>query len=243
MMTRYLAGLSVAGVGLCAGGWLIVTATAFGPDGGEAGRLNLAAGAGLALVGAVTAVAWAVAWRQRLRADGVLTAPGPPAPRISPVSRREARRNRRQLARDVRHAARLSKRMARDNRRGAALERPWNGEHLGDGWHPAFGPPARRPRGPADGVASYAGTGPGAAGHDGASAADLLGELRTLLGPLLAAAASSPPPAPPAPGPAGPGTGAAPPVTLPAQSPWPQSRRGGPWPAGPWRGDGEEAWW
>src|ERR1700744_5899489 len=132
MMTRYLAGLSVAGLGMSVGGWLIVTATAFGRESGTAARGNLATGAGLALAGLVTALAWAVAWRQRLRADGVLTAPGPPAAaRIFPVSRREARRNRRQLARDVRRAARLTKRIAREGRRGGHQQPPWNGKHLG----------------------------------------------------------------------------------------------------------------
>ncbi len=53
------------------------------------------------------------AWRQRLRADGVLADPFPL------VSRREARRNRRALSRDVRRAAKLAERSARGARRAA----------------------------------------------------------------------------------------------------------------------------
>ncbi len=265
-MTRYLAGLSVAGLSLCVGGWLIVTVTALGRGSGDAGRVNLATGAGLALVGCVTAVAWAAAWRRRLRADGVLAVSARPAGRISPVppmspvSPREARRNRRQLARDVRRAARLSKRMTREQRPGGAQQAPWNGEHLGDGWHPVFGSPARERA---------------AAGYDGASAADLLGELRTLLGPLLAAAASAQPPAsaqpssaqpssaqpasaqppcaqPPASASAQPATAPAPRETKPrpqALPVWPADPwsagpwSAGPWSAGPWPADSEEAWW
>jgi hypothetical protein len=113
-MTRYLSGLCVAGLGLCGGGWLIVAAVAFaGEDGGGAGKVNLATGAGLILVSCASAAAWTVAWRRRLRADGVLVE------RFTMVSRREARRNRRELARDVRRTSRLSKRSARNARRGA----------------------------------------------------------------------------------------------------------------------------
>ena len=113
-MTRYLSGLCVAGLGLCGGGWLVVAAVAFGGmDGGDAGRVNLATGAGLMVVGCVTAAAWAVAWRRRMRADGVL------GERFATVSRRQARRNRRELTRDVRRAARSAKRSAREARRRA----------------------------------------------------------------------------------------------------------------------------
>lgn len=113
-MTRYLSGLCVAGLGLCGGGWLVVAAVAFGGmDGGVAGRVNLATGAGLMVIACVTAVAWAVAWRRRMRADGVLGEP------FATVSRRQARRNRRELTRDVRRAARSAKRSAREARRRA----------------------------------------------------------------------------------------------------------------------------
>jgi hypothetical protein len=114
MMTRYLSGLCVAGLGLCGGGWLVVAAVAFGGlDGGDADRVNLATGAGLMVVCCVTAAAWAAAWRRRMRADGVL------GERFAPVSRRQARRNRRELKRDVRRAARSAKRSAREARRRA----------------------------------------------------------------------------------------------------------------------------
>src|SRR5579863_3763880 len=115
MMTRYLSGLCVAGLGMCGGGWLLVAAVAFGgTDDGDAGRVNLATGAGLIVVGCVTAVAWVMAWRRRMRADGVL------GERFETVSRRQARRNRRELTRDVRRAARSAKQAAREARRRAS---------------------------------------------------------------------------------------------------------------------------
>ena len=113
-MTRYLSGLSVAGLGLCGGGWLVVAALAFGGEsGGRAGRVNLLTGAVLIAVGGLSLVCWSCAWRQRLRADGVL------ADRFPLVSRREARRNRRALSRDVRRAGKLAERSARGARRAA----------------------------------------------------------------------------------------------------------------------------
>ena len=113
-MTRYLSGLSVAGLGLCGGGWLVVAAVAFGGESdGRAGRVNLLTGAVLIAVGGLSLVCWSCAWRQRLRAEGVL------ADRFPLVSRREARRNRRALSRDVRRAGRLAERSARDARRAA----------------------------------------------------------------------------------------------------------------------------
>ena len=113
-MTRYLSGLCVAGLGLCGGGWLVVAALAFGGEsGGRAGRVNLLTGAVLIAVGCLSLVCWSCAWRQRMRADGVL------ADRFPLVSRREARRNRRALSRDVRRAGKLAERSARDARRAA----------------------------------------------------------------------------------------------------------------------------
>src|ERR1700722_9258736 len=118
MMTRSLSGLCVAGLGLCGGGWLVVAAVAFGGADGSgagtgAGTVNLATGAGLIVVCCVTAVAWVVAWRRRMRADGVL------GERFATVSRRQARRNRRELTRDVRRAGRTAKQSAREARRRA----------------------------------------------------------------------------------------------------------------------------
>src|SRR5215475_3109742 len=129
MMTRYLSGLCVAGLGLCGGGWLVVAAVAFGgADGSGAGRVNLATGAGLIVVCCATAVAWAVAWRRRMRADGVLGEP------FATVSRRQARRNRRELTRDVRRAARTAKQAAREARRRARrFPRLADGEFAGGG--------------------------------------------------------------------------------------------------------------
>jgi hypothetical protein len=114
MMTRYLSGLSVAGLGLCGGGWLVVAALAFGGEsGGRAGWVNLLTGAVLIAVGCLSLVCWSRAWRQRLQADGVL------ADRFPLVSRREARRNRRALSRDVRRAGKRAQRSARGARRAA----------------------------------------------------------------------------------------------------------------------------
>jgi hypothetical protein len=77
-IARYLSGLCAAGLVLCAAGWLVLTPLAFGyrghgPHG--AALTDLATGGGLAAVCLVTLVAWSVAWRRALRADGVLTRP------------------------------------------------------------------------------------------------------------------------------------------------------------------------
>ena len=77
-MMRYLSGLCVAGLGLCAGGWLVLTPFAFGyREGGahDAALTDWATGGGLAAICAVTLAAWAVAWRRTLCADGVLARP------------------------------------------------------------------------------------------------------------------------------------------------------------------------
>ena len=96
------------------GGWLVVAALAFGGEsGGRAGLVNLLTGAVLIAVGCLSLVSWSRAWRQRLRADGVL------ADRFPLVSRRQARRNRRALSRDVRRAGKLAQRSARGARRAA----------------------------------------------------------------------------------------------------------------------------
>ena len=87
---QYLVGLCLAGLGVCAAGWLVVMALAFAwpASGSPGGRWNdatvatLATGAWLALISSVTFVCWARAWWRALRADGVLagTAPGPRQP-------------------------------------------------------------------------------------------------------------------------------------------------------------------
>ncbi len=113
-MTRYLSGLCVAGLGLCGGGWLVVAAVAFGGESaGLAGRVNLLTGAGLIAVCCLSLVCWSFAWRQRMCVDGVL------AEGSLLVSKRQARRNRRALSRDVRRAGKLAERSARGARRAA----------------------------------------------------------------------------------------------------------------------------
>jgi len=113
-MSRYLSGLCVAGLGLCAGGWLIVAAVAFGgKTAGHAGQVNLLTGAGLIVVCGLSLVCWSFAWRQRMRVDGVL------ADRSLTVSTRDTRHNRRAIGRDDRRAGKLAERSARDARRAA----------------------------------------------------------------------------------------------------------------------------
>ena len=112
-MTRYLSGLCVAGLGLCGGGWLVAAVAFGGESAGLAGRVNLMTGVGLIAVCCLSLVCWSLAWRQRMRVDGVL------ADRLLLVSRHEARRNRRALGRDVRRAGKLAGRSARDARRAA----------------------------------------------------------------------------------------------------------------------------
>src|SRR5580704_14718532 len=73
---RYLSGLCVAGLGLCAAGWLVLTPFAFGYQGRgrhAATLTDLATGGGLAVICVTTLIAWTLAWRRALRADGVLT--------------------------------------------------------------------------------------------------------------------------------------------------------------------------
>jgi hypothetical protein len=221
MMTRYLSGLCVAGLGMCGGGWLLVAAVAFGGmDGGDAERVNLATGAGLIVVGCLTAVAWVTAWRRRMRADGVL------GERFDTVSRRQARRNRRELTRDVRRAARSAKQAAREARRrasrfprladggladvglaglGLGSDGLTGGGLLADSGLPGSGLSGGglgEPRGwIGGGRTGYAPHGPARAGQGqaGPSTTEVLVELRTLralLTPLLEAAAreSAPPP-------------------------------------------------
>jgi hypothetical protein len=211
MMTRYLSGLCVAGLGLCGGGWLVVAAVAFGgTDGGDAGRVNLATGAGLIAVGCITAAAWAMAWRRRMRADGVL------GEQLVTVSRRQARRNRRELTRDVRRAARSAKASAREARRrarrfprladGGLAGVGLAGGGLGSGTLADSGLPGSglsggglgEPRGwIGGGRTGYAPHGPARAGQGqaGPGTMEVLVELRTLralLTPLLEAAGREP---------------------------------------------------
>jgi hypothetical protein len=60
---------------LCAAGWLVLTPFAFGYQGRgrhAATLTDLATGGGLAVICVTTLVAWTLAWRRTLRADGVL---------------------------------------------------------------------------------------------------------------------------------------------------------------------------
>jgi hypothetical protein len=77
-IARYLSGICAAGLVLCAAGWLVLTPFAFGYRGRgphDATLIDLATGGGLGAVCLITLVAWTVAWRRALRADGVLTRP------------------------------------------------------------------------------------------------------------------------------------------------------------------------
>jgi hypothetical protein len=122
-MGRYLSGLCAAGLGLCGGGWLIVTAVLVGGAPSDATLVTLATGAGVALVSVVALGCWSLAWRQRMRSDGVLRVESrPPSPR-------QARRSRRALRREMRRAAK------KRARRGPGPEAP-----------PGSGRPARSAR-------------------------------------------------------------------------------------------------
>jgi hypothetical protein len=123
---QYVTGMCIAGLGVCTGGWLVVTAfiTAGAVDATTRGNWDhaavtlLATGAGLALVAAVTFACWATAWRKVLRADGVLTG------EARRRSRQQARRQARQAARAARLEAAVARRQARQARREArAMEK------------------------------------------------------------------------------------------------------------------------
>lgn len=118
---QYLTGMCIAGLSVCAGGWLVVTAfisagLVSATTGGkwDHGAVTiLATGAGLALVAAVTFACWAKAWRRELRTDGVLFG------EARRRSRRDARRQARQEAREARLKAAVARREARQARREA----------------------------------------------------------------------------------------------------------------------------
>jgi hypothetical protein len=91
---RYIAGLCVSALGLCGGGWLVLTPFAFGyPGRGRAAVTALATGGGLVVVSLLTLLCWALAWRRRLRIDGVL------APRRSRSAQRKTDRSVKRQAR------------------------------------------------------------------------------------------------------------------------------------------------
>jgi hypothetical protein len=99
---RYLAGLCAAALGMCGGGWLVLTPFAFGyPDRGRETMTALATGGGLVVVSSVMLLCWALAWRRRLRIDGVL------APRQSRAAQRRTERRTERSAKRHARAERL----------------------------------------------------------------------------------------------------------------------------------------
>lgn len=85
LLRRYLSGLAVATFGLCVAGWLALAPTAFGYRGNGLHRAALtdrATAAGLAVACLVTMICSILAWRRRLRADGILR------PRVPRATRR-----------------------------------------------------------------------------------------------------------------------------------------------------------
>ena len=193
---QYLAGMCLAGLSVCAAGWLVVTALAFagpvsGTPGGkwnDAAVTTIATGAGLALVAVITFACWATAWRRLLLADGVL------AWEAGHRSRRAARRARLARARVARERAQRE-RAQRERAQRASPRQPAGSVTDSDSE-----PEPVRP----------------------ANADRVLSELREQLGPLVTALDTEPPPAAPPPAqdpsaalsPAAPGT-AAPEVTAP----------------------------
>jgi len=105
---QYVAGLCAAIVGLCAAGWLALAPAAFGYRSGGTGtalhRATVADWGTAAALGAVslaTLLAWVVAWRRQLRADGILT---PSARRLAWREARARRRTQRRERDEVRPA-------------------------------------------------------------------------------------------------------------------------------------------
>jgi hypothetical protein len=131
-MIRYLSGLLVCALGLFGGGWLIVVVVLLRGTPTTASLASLGTGAGVALVSAVGLGCWSVAWRQRMRLDGVLAAqsrrvtPGTPAA--------TARRNRRALRRDLRDSARTARRGPRPDE----AARPADGSHSSHPFHSPY---------------------------------------------------------------------------------------------------------
>jgi hypothetical protein len=106
---RYLAGLCVSALGLCGGGWLVLTPFAFGyPGRGREAVIALATGGGLVIVAALSLLCWALAWRRRLRADGVL-APRQSRPEQRKAQRKTERKTERKSERSARRQARAER--------------------------------------------------------------------------------------------------------------------------------------
>jgi hypothetical protein len=205
-MIRYLSGLLVCGLGLFGGGWLIVVVVLLRGTPTIASLASLGTGAGVALVSAVGIACWSVAWRQRMRLDGVLASR--PRPVAGGTHGATAGRSRRALRRDMRHVARAARRTSRRDeaarRQGAAPrdEAAWPDEVMrrdeaacrdgmvrrraaapvgrpqGDDRHPVI-PGPRIP------LAAEAGNGGSRGKGEPERPAVVLTELRALLEPLL----------------------------------------------------------
>jgi hypothetical protein len=108
LVAHYLTALCVSALGMCGGGWLLLTPFAFGyPAHGREAVTAMATGAGLIAVCLLTMLCWVLAWRRRLRADGVLPS------RVSRLARQRAEKK---AERSARRQAR-AERLVRESRR------------------------------------------------------------------------------------------------------------------------------
>jgi hypothetical protein len=107
LAAHYLAALCVAALGICAGGWLVLAPFAFGyPAHGREALTALTTGGGLIVVCLLTMLCWVLAWRRRLRVDGVLP---------SRVSRLAQQRAEKKAERSAKRQAR-AERLVRESR-------------------------------------------------------------------------------------------------------------------------------
>jgi hypothetical protein len=90
---RYLTGLVTATLAGCAGGWMMLDPFALGSQPAAATwtyatRVDFFTGLGVAVLAAVTLLAWAIAWIRQLRADGILLprTPHPPSAETAPTA-------------------------------------------------------------------------------------------------------------------------------------------------------------
>jgi len=173
-MIRYLSGLLVCGLGLFGGGWLIVVVVLLRGTPTTASLASLGTGAAVALVSSVGIACWSVAWRRRMRLDGVLATRRRPVVTGTPGA--AAGRSRRALRRDMRHAARTARRTSRRHVAGGRDEPPC--PPRGGDRHPVI-PGPRIPLVAETG--NSASRGPGEPERPGV----VLTELRAMLEPLL----------------------------------------------------------
>ncbi len=201
MMIRYLSGLLVCGLGLFGGGWLIVVTVLLRGTPTSASLASAGTGVGVALVSAIGIACWSVAWRQRMRLDGVLASR--PRPMAGGMAGGTAGRNRRALRRDMRHGARMARLEARRDETAKRDEAVWRDQAVrpdeivlreaaacacrsrGDDRQPVI-PGPRVPSAAETGDGGSAGGVPGGRGiGDPERPAVVLTELRALLEPLL----------------------------------------------------------